>query len=193
MIAGRTDPTRRQMLVAGGATAAGAALASLLPGAGASPARAQPDPKELAKAALTGALRFEQTAIVAYEAIANSGVLGGGATAKLRELLDQDRQHADQLTMALDGLGQKPPIPPRRAEIPGLARVTDRRAAIEFAIALESHMVGAYTIVVRDLSDANVTRTAAGAMGTDAQHLVILRELAGMDPVPSAFERGARP
>lgn len=53
--------------------------------------------------------------------------------------------------------------------------------------------MGAYLAAVRDLSDANVLRTVAGAMGTDGQHLVVLRQLAGQVPVPSAFERGRRP
>jgi hypothetical protein len=34
-------------------------------------------------------------------------------------------------------------------------------------------------------------RLIAGAMGTDAQHLVMLRGLLGEEPVPAAFERGA--
>jgi hypothetical protein len=34
-------------------------------------------------------------------------------------------------------------------------------------------------------------RLIAGAMGTDAQHLVLLRELLGEPPVPAPFERGA--
>jgi hypothetical protein len=33
-------------------------------------------------------------------------------------------------------------------------------------------------------------RLIAGAMGTDAQHLVLLRSLLGLRPVPEAFERG---
>jgi hypothetical protein len=51
--------------------------------------------------------------------------------------------------------------------------------------------VGAYLRSIHDLSDANVLRTVAGAMGTDGQHLVVLRQAAGEEPVPRAFERGA--
>ena len=72
----------------------------------------------------------------------------------------------------------KPPIPPRRATIPGLAAVRDDVGAAGFAIALEERAIGAYSAAVRNLSDANVLRTVAGAMGTDGQHLVVLRQLA---------------
>ena len=36
-------------------------------------------------------------------------------------------------------------------------------------------------------------RALAGAMGTDGQHLVVLRQLAHRAPVPGAFERGIAP
>jgi rubrerythrin len=149
--------------------------------------------KKSAEAALVAALREEQTAVVAYEAIANSGHLSGRATTLLRGLLDDDRQHADQLVAALESLGVKPPIPPRRATIPGLARVRSDTGAADFAIELELRAVGAYSEAVANLSDPNVLRTVAGAMGTDGQHLVVLRQLAGRNPVPHAFERGIRP
>jgi hypothetical protein len=90
-------------------------------------------------------------------------------------------------------MGVKPPIPPRRANIPGLAAAHGDAPAARFGIALEARAVGAYSEAVRDLADANVLRTVAGAMGTDGQHLVVLRQLAGRPPVPGAFERGTHP
>ena len=168
--------TRRQALVAAGA--------SLL-----LPATALADAEhDQAKATLAAVLKLEQTALVAYEAIANSGVLKD----VLRQFLDQERQHAAQLSDALQNLGTKPPIPPRRAGIPGLdAAVRSRDAALRFAIGLESRTIAAYQAAIAATVDSNVVRTNAGAMGTDAQQLVILRELAGVDPIPRAFETGA--
>jgi rubrerythrin len=170
----------------------GGALALGAPGT-ARAALSDDERKKLAQKALSQALQVEQTAVVAYEAIANSGRLSGRATTLLRSLLDDDRQHADQLVTALEGMGVKPPIPPRRATIQGLGAVhTDPRAA-EFAIVLEQRAIGAYSEVVRNLSDANLLRTIAGAMGTDGQHLVVLRQLSRRPPVAGAFERGIRP
>jgi hypothetical protein len=176
--------TRRQALAA-------AAVPVLL---GAAPrALAAVDDQQRQQQSLVAVLRLEQTAVVAFEAIANSGRLSGRATTLLRGLLDDDRQHADVLASALDGLGVKPPIPPRRAKVPGLAAVRNDRDAASFAIALEERTIGAYVTAVRDVMDGNVLRTVVGAMGTDGQHLVVLRQLAGGAPVPNAFERGAHP
>jgi hypothetical protein len=108
-------------------------------------------------------------------------------------LQDHDNQHAAQLATALDSQGIKPPIPPRRATIRGLAQVHDDAGAAGFAIDLELHAIGAYNEVVRYLADPNLLRTVAGAMGTDGQHLVALRQLARREPVPGAFERGIAP
>jgi rubrerythrin len=154
---------------------------------------ASDDKKKRAQAALATALKLEQTAVVAYEAIANSGRLSGRATTLMRALLDDDRQHAAQLVTALEGMGVKPPIPPRRATIPGLGVVRNDIGAAEFAAELEQRAIGAYLEAVRNLSDANLLRTLSGAMGTDGQHLVVLRQIARRPPVPSAFERGTHP
>jgi rubrerythrin len=172
------------------------AAAALAPFAGVPAALAAPGDdakRKRAQAALVAALKVEQTAVVGYEAIANSGKLTVRATALLRLLLDHDRQHAQQIVAALDSQGVKPPIPPRRATIAGLATVRDDTSAAAFAIALEERAIGAYNEVVRNLADANLLRTIAGAMGTDGQHLVVLRELARRVPVPGAFERGIAP
>jgi rubrerythrin len=179
--------TRRHALL--GATAA---LVTTR-GPGAFAATTDDEKRKLAQAAMTLALKVEQTCVVAYEAIANSGRLSARSTALFRSLLDDDRQHAAQLVTALEGDGVKPPIPPRRATIRGLGAVHDDRGAAQFAIVLEERAVGAYSQAVASLSDPNVLRTVAGAMGTDGQHLVVLRSLAGRVPVPGAFERGIRP
>jgi hypothetical protein len=182
--------TRRRALAAAAAVPLGIAAA---PGAHALAAPASDDAQRRSRASLAVALGIEQTAVVAYEAIANSGRLSGRATAVMRQLLDDDRQHAQQLVLALDAAGVKPSIPPRRADVPGLAAVHDDATAARFALALEGRSVGAYMQAVRDLTDANVLRTVSGAMGADGQHLVLLRELSGRPPVPGAFERGTHP
>ncbi len=182
--------SRRQALTAAAAIATPGLLGRR---AGTALAATDDAAKKRAQTELAAALRFEQTAVVAYEAIANGGRLSGRATTLLRGLLADDRQHADQMVTALGALGMQPPIPPRRANIPGLAAVMGDDDAALFAIALEQRAVGAYSAAVRDLSDANLLRTVAGAMGTDGQHLVVLRQLAGRPAVPAAFERGTHP
>ena len=172
--------TRRQALV-------GAALLV------APPPLTKDEKKKRGQAALVAALNVEQAAVVAYEAIANSGMVFVRTATLLRMLQDHDNQHAQQLIPALDSQGVGTPIPPRRAAIRGLGRVRDDATAIAFAIDLEARAVGAYNQVVRYLGDPNLLRTVAGAMGTDGQHLVVLRQLAHRAPVPGAFERGIAP
>lgn len=154
------------------------------------PAVARADAAEdRAKTSLAAVLRLEQTALVAYEAIANSGVLKD----VLRAFLEQERQHVAQLQAALESIGAKPPIPPRRAAIEGLRdALRSRPAAARFAIALELRTIAAYQDALRDLTDPSFMRVTAGAMGTDAQQLVVLRRIAGEDPLPRALETGRR-
>jgi hypothetical protein len=170
--------TRREALVGAAVTAAPSGLT-------------KDDKKKRGQAALVAVLNVEQAAVVAYEAIANSGMVSVRTAAVLRTLQDHDDQHAQQLVTALDSQGVGPPIPPRRAAIRGLARVHDDATAVAFAIDLELRAVGGYNRVVRYVGDPNLLRTVAGAMGTDGQHLVVLRQLAHREPVPGAFERGA--
>jgi rubrerythrin len=177
--------TRRQAL------AAGAALPLLLATAPRAFAASVKDEQKMRyEEALVATLHLEQTAVVAYEAIANSGHLSDPAVVIFRDLLDDEKEHVAQLEIAIEETDAKPPIPPRRAVIEGLAGVRSDTTAARFAIALEEHTIAAYTGTVRDFVDASVLRVVAGAMGTDGQHLVVLREMLGANPVPGAFEQG---
>jgi rubrerythrin len=170
--------TRREAIAAAAAAAAALAVPQL-----ASAASEEDD----ARAALGSVLAVEQIALVAYEAIANRGLLQD----TLNGFLEQERQHVAQLQAVLENTGAKPPIPPRRTAIRGLdAALASRGAALRFAIGIEEQAIAGYELAIGALTDANAMRTGAGAMGTDAQQLVILRQLAGLPPVPSAFEKG---
>jgi hypothetical protein len=171
--------TRRGVLLAGAAAAVTPAAVLAKPPSDQQQARA--------KAALLATLVLEQTAVVAYEAIANGGSLPAHATALLRQFRDQDARHAAQLSLALDALGVKAPIPPDRARIAGLAAARGVQGATRFAIDLEQRTVAAYARAVTVVSDANVLRSSVGAMGANGQQLVVFRQLAGIAPVPSAF------
>jgi hypothetical protein len=171
--------TRRQALA--GAAAVG--IAAALP----APARADAE-EDTAASRLTAALGVKLTTEVAYEAIANAGVL----TNLLRRFLDFEREHIAQLEFAVDALGAEPPVAPSRAEIAGLELASGARSAARFAIGLELRAIIAYQNAIQTGIDPNVVRTCAGAMGTDAQQLVVLRDVAGDPAVPGPFETGIR-
>jgi rubrerythrin len=174
--------TRREALAGGAALAAGVLLPASVAGA--------KDDKQLSADLLAKALQVELTSVVAYEAIANSGRAGEHATLIFRQLLDQERQHVESLTEAVEQLGAKPPQAPRRAEIRGLGRVRSQASAVRFAIALEQGQLGAYSDAILELTDANAIRIVATIVGAEGGHLVLLRELAGRPPLASAFESG---
>jgi rubrerythrin len=171
--------TRRQALAGAAATAAFPATALA------------EDKKALNRAALSSSLAAVQTAVVAYEAIANGPLLRRAAETTFRSFLAQENEHAKALGDALDQMGAAQPSPPRRTEIPGLGSLRSQREAIEFAIGLERRAISTYYKAARDLKDANALKTVASIMNCDGQHATVLRQLAGQPAVPHAFESGA--
>lgn len=178
--------TRRDALRSAAATA----LAPL-----AAPARAAAlkleELRKLERAAVARAVSGEQTAKVAFEAIANSGVLDDRTTATMRVLLDHATQHADMLAQTFqEELGEEPPLAPKRAAIPGLARLRTQPDALRLAMRLEEQAIGAHLGAVRRSHNAQLLKLIAGVVGSDGQGLVLLRQLLHEPAVPHAFERG---
>lgn len=133
----------------------------------------------------------EQASAVAFEAIANSDVLDERAAAAMRVLLDHAKTHATVLADAFErAAGEDPPLPPRRAEIPGVKGIRGRRGALRLAERIEDAVIATHLDTVRLTRNSSVLKLVGGAMGTDAQQLVMLRQLLGEDPAPAAFERG---
>jgi hypothetical protein len=142
-------------------------------------------------ATLTGSLAVVQTAVVAYEAIANGGLLRGAAERDIRSFLEQERAHADILTKTLTDKGAPEPATPRRGDIRGLESLRSGPQALSFAIGLERREVATFYRASRELADANALKMLASIMACDGQHLVVLRQLTGRPAVPRAFETGA--
>ena len=63
---------------------------------------------------------------------------------------------------------------------------------MNFAIELETAAVAAYLDAHRELVEAKLLQTGASIMASEGQHLVVLRRAVGQDPVPAAFETGAK-
>jgi hypothetical protein len=149
--------------------------------------------RKIERRVVGGAVHGEQLAAVAFEAIANGGVLDDRTTATLRILLDHATEHAELLAKAFkEAYGDDPPLPPRRAEIPGLAGLPGERAALRLAARIEEQAIAAHLTAVRHTHKGGLLKLMAGAAGSDAQCLVLLRQRLGGPPVPSAFERGRR-
>ena len=174
--------TRRQALAAG----------ALAPLAAAAPARAEDPDRARAIRAVRSAVAAEQATAVAFEAIANSDYLGEGNVETMRVLLDHAKAHVAALEKLYEKqTGKDSPLPPTRTKIPGLDGLTRERPALALALRLEEEAIARYLDAVRLYRNPTMLRLMAGAMGTDAQHLVLLRSLLRREPVPAPFERGA--
>jgi rubrerythrin len=184
------DRTRREALqrglIAGGGVLCASAVPALLR-VGRAFAAAEGD-----DAVLRAAVGLEQTAVVAYGAALAGGELNPGLRATVRRIRGQEREHAAALSAALRKLGGAPPRPPRPQEIRGLQALRTQRELVAFAIELENMAVAAYYEGQQKLHDAALLRTTAQIMANEGQHLVVLRQALGRDPVPEAFETGKR-
>jgi hypothetical protein len=176
----RADTSRRDLLLAGGAVLATAtAAASLLRVAGAS-AQADDD-----AATVRAAIGLELVAVEAYQRA--TADLGGIA----RLFRNHERAHADALIAALHEMGGgTPPQPDAQAKLADLSKAKGKRAVAEALIKLEDEAVAAYVDAHSKLKDARLMRVVSSIIGNHAQHLVALREVAGQQKVPTAFETG---
>jgi rubrerythrin len=186
------DATRREAvrrgLIAGGAVISASMVPALV---GATRAFGQADTATASGDAgiLEGAVGIEQTAVVVYETIAKRGLLGP-ATPIAVLLAKQEQEHADALIAALKGLGGKPPPPPLPTDIPGFTEVVTDQDALNFAVGIENQELAHYVEGVKKLEDPNLMKAVAQIVGSEGQHLVVLRQALGADPMPVPLPAG---
>ena len=121
-----------------------------------------------------------------------------GIDRELRNLLGvlagHEHQHAAALLSLVEYLGGAPPAQPTLAAteraLPGLHEATDRRSALVFAERLENAEVNGFYLAEQHLDDLKLMQLAAAVMCSDAQHLALIRQAGGRDPIPAAFEVG---
>lgn len=175
---------------------AGAALAVV---AG-RPAVARAELREEARI-IESALRLEQTAVHAYDAVVRGGAVDEPLALRLGALRDHEQAHADALAAALEALGgRRPPAPAddRQADealaelgIPfGIEGARDATTALELLLALELRQVEHYTRAVGELEDVRLIQTAASVVAAEGQHLVVIREALRRASIPTPLEPG---
>jgi rubrerythrin len=153
------------------------------------PVRAEED-EAAAEDALKGLITRERGAVVAYEALAAVDFLDNPTATLFRTLRDHEQEHADALLAALEERGEQPPEPPTREDVEGLEAVSSQPEALDFARRLEEELVGTYLEAVELFEGASLLETVGEILGSEGQHLVIVRQRRGDEPVPRAFERG---
>ncbi len=177
--------SRRELV--GGAVAASGLLLLGRP----APARAQGYADETAMAS---AIELEQALAVAYAGLARRPGLGREVGLLLGHLADQERRHAAALLKLAEYIGVLPPPVPSftdvEAALPQVRRAVDRTSALEVVDELERAEVLGFASDVQVLTDAKLIQAVAAVLCGDARHLALVRQAAGRDPIPSAFETG---
>ena len=180
----RRDAVRRG-LAAAGAVLGAALVPALLSAREAFAAGAQNDAGILASA-----IRLENTAVAAYAAAVNSGVLTPQFRRTAALFGRQEAEHAAALTAALKSLGGTPPAGTDAKLLAPLKSARSQKQVVQFAIELETMAVAAYYDASKKLQQARLLQTSAQIMSNEGQHLVVLRQALAKDPVPNAFENG---
>jgi rubrerythrin len=180
---------RRDALRRAGGVVLAAAAAPLLAGVRDAFAKAQGD-----EDIMLGAVRLEQSLVVTYAALVDSGALDTHASDLARNFADQEQQHLDAVTTALQNLGGVVPPDPAPSAVTAagqaLSEVHGQAALLAFAGALEAEAIGAYYQAQQALQRDEFLQTTASIMTNEGQHLALLREAVNRPPVPNAFETG---
>jgi len=184
---GRRDFVRRLVLLGGGVCGGSAALS--LGGAGVAAAQGVAD-----LSVVLNGVALEQALSVAYAGIARRARIGSRVRGLLGELADHERQHAAALLALAEKIGGiAPPMPSLstvEAALPGVRTAVDDRSALSVLETLErAELLGFYSDLAV-ISDLKLIQLVGAVTCGDAQHLVLVREAAGVDPIPFALETG---
>ncbi len=144
--------------------------------------------------AIAGSVRLQQALGVAYAAMARRPRLGREVRDLLGHLADHERQHAAALLVVAEYVGVTPTPAPTvvrvEAALPAVAAAVDRPTALAALDELErAELLGFFTYQ-QIIGDAKIVQIIGAVMCSDAQHLALVRQAAGLDPIPSAFEAG---
>ncbi|HEX8075541.1 MAG TPA: ferritin-like domain-containing protein [Thermoleophilaceae bacterium] len=137
------------------------------------------------EAILQFALGLEQLEAAFYKkAVAVKG-LSPEVERALKEIAEHEAAHAKQLDQTLQQLGATPGPAPK-ASFPALA---GEGAVLKLAVALEETGVGAYNGAAPAIRSADLLSAVGSIVQVEARHAGVLRELAGQDPSPVAFDK----
>lgn len=184
----RDRPSRRDLVRRGlGVGATALAAAWTVPLLTAQDALAQADGDA---AVVSAAITLEHTSMAAYDRLASRTQPAAIPAGVARRVGRQEAEHVRALSAALRRMGG---TPPRRGDpelLASLGRIRSSREVARFALELETMAVAGYYEAVGKLNDAALLGTLASIMASDGQHLVLLRQGLGREPLPLAFETG---
>lgn len=178
----------RRGLALGGAAVAASSVPLLLAVRSAFAAGDETDATLLEKA-----ITLERTLVLAYDRVIDDGFLRDERLAPA--LREHERRHAATWVKALTDLGGRPPPEPAGPAavdklVKGLGDVRDEAQTLAFLIELETAAVAAYYDAQARFVQARLLQSGASIMGSEGQHLVLLRQAGKLPAVPEALETG---
>jgi hypothetical protein len=177
--------SRRTLLAAGG----GAAVALLAGCSGSKPLRvrvrngASVHGRDVA--ILDTLLDLEQHAIAGYTA--GIPLLDRPTAKAAQQFLSQELAHSQALSDLIRRAGGKPQKPRTSYD---LGHPTTNAQVLALLRDLENAQLSAYVQMIPQLTPGRLRSAVAAICANDAQHLAVLRQQLGQNPVPSAFVTG---
>lgn len=134
---------------------------------------------------LGGLLDLEQHTIAAYTA--GIPLLASRYAKASKQFLSQELAHAQALTDLIRKAGGKPQKPHSSY---ALGHPTSDRQVLALVRDLESAQLAAYVDSIPLLTPGRLRSAVAAIFANDAQHLAVLRQQLGQNPIPAAFVTG---
>lgn len=184
----RDPQSRRRFFRTSGMSVAGASAAVLAACSDdtKNPVQLGPDESDQADVEiLNGVLDLELQAIAAYKA--GAGRLGGERLAIFKVFLEQEQAHADGLAGTIRDLDGRPNRPKSDYDFPQLRTEAD---VLRFALDLENTAIAAYIDALPKLSEKELRSMSSSIITNEAEHVSVLLDALGREPVPGAFVTG---
>jgi len=134
---------------------------------------------------LNGTLDLEFMAVAAYKA--GAARLTGDRLAIVKLFLEQEQEHADGLAAAIEDADGQPNRARSDYDFPALATEAD---VLRFAVDIENTAIAAYIDALPKLSKQDLRSMAASIITNQAEHVSVLLDALGREPVPAAFVTG---
>jgi rubrerythrin len=171
----------RSAFIVKGALATGAVYGAASVGPYVARAFAQGDSSDVE--ILNFALTLEYLEAAFYkDALANAG-LSGKVKPVAEEIGSNEQEHVDTLKQTIEQLGGKAVAAPKVKFPKG-----NEAAFLKLAVTLEDTGVSAYNGAAPAIKSGEVLGAAGSIVQVEGRHAAAVRQLAGMDPAPDAFD-----
>ncbi|HKP89708.1 MAG TPA: ferritin-like domain-containing protein [Thermoleophilaceae bacterium] len=136
-------------------------------------------------AILDFALTLESIEVAFTAAALKVKGLSGDVKRALKEIAEHEKAHQEQLKQTIEQLGATASPAPATS----FPKLGGQAAVLSLGIQLEETGIGAYNGAAPMIESGDVLQAAGSIVQVEARHAGALRELAGQDPAPAAFDK----